>query len=178
MISPTIAGTKIQAVATVLSVDAGGSAITNLGWANFTLDGQTSSVQVPLPMASLTMYNDIIWESDTLAPGSHSLVVAYDGDTDTLPLLLSYLVVYPSYTTSSSKSHLGPILGGVLGGVCGLILALIVAWFGYSRRQRNLEKRTWAATWRNRTSRSDAMEMMRQDFFNLVNSVFLIASLS
>jgi hypothetical protein len=153
-------GTKITALATILSVHDGGSSTSTTGHVSVSLDGVTSDFEVPSSLPTFTSYNHPIYESDDLTPGKHTLVMTYNGDQNSVPLSLSYFIVHPTWSTSTAKSRIGPILGGVLGGVFGLILALVVAWIGYSRRQRRLEKRAWSMTWRNRTNQSDAIEMI------------------
>ncbi|KAG6826769.1 hypothetical protein H0H92_014524 [Tricholoma furcatifolium] len=52
--------------------------------------------------------NQLLWSSDTLSAGDHTLSIQVESSTNGVPLVLDYLVYTPSFATLSSKPGIGP----------------------------------------------------------------------
>ncbi|KAF9529503.1 hypothetical protein CPB83DRAFT_765016 [Crepidotus variabilis] len=143
----------------VLSGEPGNS--TNGTWAidggsrtTFNINGHTADLKT-------TQYNQKLFETPTLPMGQHNLSVVYNGNKDTIPLTLDYLVVQngtssTTQTLSSTgskisndnhnndnppiqKSNVGAIVGSVIGSVSVLIILSIL--FIFLRRRRRSHHR-------------------------------------
>lgn len=87
------------------------------------------------------MYNQKFFQTSTLSPGNHQIVVTYNGGGQTTPLTLDYLVIQnasiPDSTDGTSppaqshggKSNVAAIAGGVVGGVVIIALAALALLF-------------------------------------------------
>jgi len=97
------------------------------------------------------LYNEKYFQTPQYSMGSHRLIVTYNGDNSTTPLILSYLVVQngtsshsisPSSqaanTTTRSSTNIGAILGGALGGAACILV--VVALLYRHRRNSNRDR--------------------------------------
>ena len=124
----------------------------------YSIDGQNPiSFFVPASGASnaLSLYNQVLFKTETLSPGQHKLVVTYQGNSETAPLALDAFIVQnatspsttsssvPSSSSSISTSNLDSnksppsrvaIIVGVVGGAIVLVLVLLLL---YIRRRNN-----------------------------------------
>ena len=120
--------------------------------ANYSVDGQ-SPISFIVPALSTAnapqLYNQIFFETETMSPGQHELIVTYQGNAGTAPLALDDFVVQnasasvPSSTSNlgSTKSPPAGIITGVVVGVTVLVLLLllyIVRCRRNNRRAQNL----------------------------------------
>ncbi|KAJ6562501.1 hypothetical protein B0H19DRAFT_1375565 [Mycena capillaripes] len=131
---------------------------------SYTIDGG-SPVPFTLPglaAQSATVYNALMFKTNTLTPATHNLVVTYAGDTSKTPLAVGAFYVTntstPSSGTSTSdapanspssdssnstvttekkSSPVAAIVGGTIG--CLAVLALIVGLIFWCRRRRRRE---------------------------------------
>ncbi|KAJ2930042.1 hypothetical protein H1R20_g7068, partial [Candolleomyces eurysporus] len=89
----------------------------------FTLPGLSSS-------QNSSQFNHVFFQTDHTAPKSHELVVKYEGDTSTTPLVLGSLLVDGfSPKGSTNKQHVGAIVGAVLGGIVLIILTAFAIFY-------------------------------------------------
>jgi len=82
-------------------------------------------------------FNQISFQTPSLAHGSHRLDVQYGGNNSTAPLILDRLVVQ-NLTFIPLPSHharlgAGAIAGIVIGSLAGFALIIIFGWFGYGK---------------------------------------------
>jgi hypothetical protein len=123
----------------------------------YSIDGRTPiSFFVPAfsgaNASAPSLYNQVLFNTGTLSPGKHKLIVTYQGNSGTAPLALDGFIVQnatsPSTTSSSVPSTTGsssnlpgskksPLVGititvGVVGGAIVLVLLLFI----YIRRRR------------------------------------------
>ncbi|KAG6906211.1 hypothetical protein DXG01_015212 [Tephrocybe rancida] len=130
---------------------------------SFSIDnGTAENVWINGPTSGNISYRQAGYRASGLAPTSHSLLVTYEGDSTTIPLILDYLFVSngslpattstdPTTVTStpgrsssalgSSSSHtsgtaVGLIVGGLIGGLAIVVLLLIVWWYRRHRATR------------------------------------------
>ena len=121
----------------------------------YSIDGQNPiSFFVPASGASdaLSLYNQVLFKTETLSPGQHKLVVTYQGNSETAPLALDAFIVQnatslspsttsssiPSSSSSNSASNLGskksPRAGLIAGVVVGVVLLVLLLLFFIARR--------------------------------------------
>ena len=147
--------------------------------------------QAPIPFSvpalsdanALPLYNQVFFETETLSPGQHELIVTYQGNSGTAPLALDSFIVQnasvnsaftsvpgatsatsTSATSSSSSSHstssLGtkklPLAGIILGVIGGVIVLVLLLLFYIARRN----------IWRAQNSKADT----KPEPFNLVHN--------
>ena len=106
--------------------------------------------------SALSLYNQVLFKTETLSPGQHTLKVTYQGNSGTAPFALDAFIVQnatsPSTTSSSvpsstsnlssKKYSLVGIIVGVVGGVIVLVLLLLLYIHRRnSRRARKLEEK-------------------------------------
>ncbi|KAG6813716.1 hypothetical protein H0H92_008124 [Tricholoma furcatifolium] len=102
---------------------------------SFTLAGHPST-------DGTSRYNQLFFTTPQLAPGSHNLVVTYNGNSQLTPLTLDYIYLTTSSsgnetsstnnTGGSHHTHVGAIAGGVVGGV--VLIAIIIARLFWRRK--------------------------------------------
>jgi hypothetical protein len=83
-------------------------------------------------------YYEKFFEVGQLPPGQHKLVVAYFGNSATLPLELNYFVQQDASSSSSGKST-DAIIGGAIGGFVFILLFLGALFFNRRRNNRRLQ---------------------------------------
>ncbi|KAJ2915922.1 hypothetical protein MD484_g4472, partial [Candolleomyces efflorescens] len=87
------------------------------------------------PSQNYSQFNHIFFQTDFLAPKSHELVVKYEGDANTTPLVLGSFLVDGFSSESPKKSvPIGPIVGAVIGGIA-LIIILFFAIIRFKYRK-------------------------------------------
>jgi hypothetical protein len=86
----------------------------------FTLPGLSSS-------QNYSQFNHIFFQTDYLAPKSHELVVKYEGDANTTPLVLGSFLVDGFSSKSPKKLPIGTIVGAVVGGIALIIILFFAA---------------------------------------------------
>ncbi|KAF8880043.1 hypothetical protein BD779DRAFT_1474037 [Infundibulicybe gibba] len=137
---------------------------TSVSWVGYTpMSNQSTSAMYSIDSGEPEIFrlnasphnlsDQVLFTSPNLNPGLHSLEVVYQGDNDTPPLALNYLVVAnnrltpsqtpsvpPTIATSSNKLNgstpVGAIIGGVIGGIAVLCLAAFLLW-RRNRQQRS-----------------------------------------
>ncbi|KAF7342109.1 hypothetical protein MVEN_01798200 [Mycena venus] len=128
--------------------------------ASYTIDGgpPVPFVLNGLAAQSATLYNAVMFTTNTLTPATHNLVVSYGGDSSKTPLVVGAFYVTntstPSTSTSTSaapgnspsadaststvttkkSSPVGAIIGGIVG--CLVTIALVVGLVFWCRRRR------------------------------------------
>ncbi|KAF9064743.1 hypothetical protein BDP27DRAFT_1366958 [Rhodocollybia butyracea] len=127
------------------------------GAATYTVDKQ-DPVLVSLPGSnSELLQKQHLFTTSNLAAGEHTVVVAFNGTAEGMPLDINYFLVTsltaaqqaplslhpPSTTTGSptpgkSQSHTGLIVGVVLGAVIALVMGTVVIW--WVRRSKRLKR--------------------------------------
>ncbi|KAJ7443946.1 hypothetical protein B0H11DRAFT_2090356 [Mycena galericulata] len=137
----------------------------NASSASYTIDGgaPVDFALTGLPAQSATLYNALFFQTNTLTPATHNLVVTYAGNSAQTPLVVGMFYVTNISTPSSSSpspsiaspsadlshtqvkvnktSPLGAIVGGIVG--CLAVLALVVGLvFWCRRRQRRITEQT------------------------------------
>lgn len=122
--------------------------------ATYSVDGKTpvNFLLQGLPANSGTIYNQKFFETEQFTQGNHQIIVLFEGNGQTTPLTLDYLVIQngtsPQNTTASSppanslsqnkgKSNIGAIVGGVVGALVLIILA-ILGYLYIRRRERRI----------------------------------------
>ncbi|KAF5330571.1 hypothetical protein D9619_005257 [Psilocybe cf. subviscida] len=105
---------------------------------SYSIDGGSPSsfLLKGLPTNAITVYNQKFFQTSTLSPGNHQIIVTYNGGGQTTPLTLDYLVIQnasvPATTpppaggqSNGGKSNIAAIAGGVVGGVVIIALAAL-----------------------------------------------------
>lgn len=57
-----------------------------------------------VPASSTELYNQVLFQTGQLSTGQHTLVVTYQGNSETAPLVLNYLVIQNAGSTSTSSN--------------------------------------------------------------------------
>jgi hypothetical protein len=135
----------------------------------YSIDDQTPiSFPIPASPDNNTHFNQILFNTEQLSPGEHTLVVTYSGNSTSAPLSLNYFVQEGANSTSSNSSSIAPtstsvlssislsspsstsnvassstidskpIIGGVIGGVA--LISIFLALFFFIRRRNNRRK--------------------------------------
>lgn len=108
--------------------------------ATYSLDGQPE-VRFTLPGISTSQqasqFNYVFFETEPFSVGEHELVVKYEGDSSTTPLVLGSLVVEDASDihSASKGAMIGTIVGAVMGGVALMIAAIFAFLFIRKRIQ-------------------------------------------
>ncbi|KAF9478490.1 hypothetical protein BDN70DRAFT_836032 [Pholiota conissans] len=119
--------------------------------ATYSVDGKTpvGFLLNGLPASSGTVYNQKFFQTEKLAQGNHQIVVLFQGNGQTTPLTLDYLMVQNGTAGSNSttapsddgtqqhhKSNAGFIALGVVLGVVLILLAIAGFWYIRRRHRR------------------------------------------
>ena len=84
--------------------------------ANYSVDGQ-SPISFTVPALSTAnapqLYNQIFFETETMSPGQHELIVTYQGNAGAAPLALDDFVVQNASATSALSSTIVPSASSV-----------------------------------------------------------------
>jgi hypothetical protein len=128
--------------------------------AAYSIDGGSlTTFTVPGSSSGISQYSQLIFQTETLLLGSHTLRVTSQGQTSLTPLVLTWLVVQngtlpgggqstatisgsrsataTSNTGSGNDINSGPPIGAIVGGVVGgLLLVIIILVFLYYRRKQ------------------------------------------
>jgi hypothetical protein len=131
---------------------------------SYSTDGQSpvNFLLKGLPPNTATTYNQKFFETATLPAGHHQIVVSYQGNSQTTPLTLDYLIVQNGTISSNSSStasgtsptsgaanasgtthksnNTGAIAGGVVGGLVLIVIAAL-AYIYFQRREKTLNEK-------------------------------------
>ncbi|KAG5636537.1 hypothetical protein H0H81_007704 [Sphagnurus paluster] len=119
----------------------------NISFASFSVDGGPPTPFLLSGHSSTegnSTYNQVLFTTPSLPPGSHYIVVTYNGSPDVAPLTLDYIYLSTATelaaATSSSPNcgviSVGVIVGGTLGGVALALLAFGLFFFIFSGKRR------------------------------------------
>ncbi|KAF9255275.1 hypothetical protein L218DRAFT_1008754 [Marasmius fiardii PR-910] len=102
----------------------------------------------PPLLAARRLTNQMLFDTSSLEPGEHSVVVTLTGQAENMPLALDWFQVTSltaaeqlSLANQSPSTHshhypVGAIVGGVIGGLIVMVLGIIFLWIWIRRSQR------------------------------------------
>lgn len=102
----------------------------------FSLPGLTSSQKA-------SQFNYDFFQTEPLSVGDHELIVKYEGNSSTTPLVLGWLIVENESNIHSTSK--GPMVGVIVGSVMGGLALMIAAAFAFLFIRKRMQARKQAS---------------------------------